>query len=540
MLKKHHIIPILLIIGNLTIIPTRSFGCTSLLVSKKASADSSVFITYSADSHTLYGSLTHLPATKNTKGTKRKIYHPDTKQYKGEIEEVEITYNVVGYMNEYQVAIGETTFDGRAELQDTTGILDYETLILLTLQRSQNAREAISTINSLVTQYGYCSTGESFSIADQNEVWIMELIGKGTREKGAVWVARKIPDGYVSAHANQSRIQQFPLNDPENCLYSDDVIKFARKSDYFSGKDEDFSFRDAYNPLTWEHQRWCEARVWNFFRQVAPKQIDEEDFANTNKEIKLPLWIKPDAPITLQALMKHMRNHFEDTQLDLSKGIGSGPFALPYRWRPLTWQVDSVKYCHDRAISTQQTAYSFVAQSRFWLPNAIGGILWFGFDDTYSTCYSPLFCSITQIPYSFSNQSGNFNSFSWESAFWVFNFVSNYAYGRYKDMIQDIKLKQSEIETGYITENDSITNNAIVLYNQNAKEGVAFLTDYSVNTGNKLTKTWKTLGEFLIWKYLDGNVRTNEGKVTHPGYEIEWKKAIIKENEVLYKMKKIE
>lgn len=514
--------------------------CTSLLITKGASTDSSTMITYSADSHTLYGAMYYSPEKFYKDKEKLKIINQETGRYKGDIDQVEHTYNVVGFMNEHQLAISETTFGGREELIDTSGLLDYENLIYLALQRARNAREAISVINKLVKEYGYCSSGESFSIADQHEVWIMEIIGKGLRNKGAVWVAQRVPDGYVSAHANQSRIQKFPLNDRENCLYSDDVISFAKKQGYHKGKDEDFNFRDAYAPITWEYLRWCEARVWNFFRHVAPNQVKDIDYTVNTKEISLPLWVKPDTLLSVKDVMNLMRDHFEGTNLDLSTGIGAGPYNLPYRWRPLQWKSDSIEYCNDRSISTQQTAYSFVSQSRYWLPNYIGGLLWFGFDDTYSTCYMPIYCGITEIPKSFKASTANFDSFSWESAFWIFNFVANYAYSRYSDMIKDIQQEQVKLENSFIVSTDSIDNIAAELYIKSASEAQKLLTDFSVSTANETVQRWKKLGEFLLWKYLDGNVRDDSGKVTHPGYPKEWYKLIEHKDSEKYKMRKLD
>ena len=387
MMKK---IGLLLIIYHLVLTTSiyKTNACTNFLVSKGASADGSVIITYVADSHTLYGELYYMPAADHPEGAMREIREWDTGKYLGQIEEVPHTYSVVGNMNEFQVAIGETTYGGRKELESQHGaIMDYGSLMYIALQRAKTAREAIKVMTGLVEEYGYCSSGESFSIADPNEVWIMEMIGKGEGEKGAVWVAVRVPDGYISGHANQARITTFDLNDPKNCLYSKDVISFAHEKGWFNGKNRDFSFSDVYAPVNFEGARFCDARVWAGFKKVASgmdkyteyamgvvKHDDENNFASN----RLPLWVKPDKKLTVKDVIGLMRGHFEETPLDMTRDIGAGPFKLPYRWRGLTWQVDSVEYCNERAVSTQQTGFSFIAQCRNWLPDPIGGILWFG------------------------------------------------------------------------------------------------------------------------------------------------------------------
>jgi len=436
------------------------------------------------------------------------IYEWDTGKYLGQIRQVPKTYAVVGNMNEHQVAIGETTYGGRHELRDdSTAILDYGSLMYIALQRSKTAREAIKVMTDLVAEYGYYSEGESFSISDPNEVWIMEMIGKGSGNKGALWVARKIPDGYICAHANQARIRQFPLNDPENCLYAQDVISFARDKAYFTGKDKDFSFADAYAPLDYGALRFCEARVWQMFRRAAPSLNLASDYVKgVSGAEPLPLWIKPDKKLSVHDVMELMRDHFEGSEFDLSKGIGAGPYARPYRWRPLTWKVDGVQYLNERATSTQQTGFSFVAQSRSWLPDPIGGVHWFGVDDTYSTVYIPMYCGITKVPKSYAVGTGSFHEFTWESAFWVFNFVSNFSYLRYSDMIKDVQKVQRELEAKFLADQPEIEKAALALYNQAPQLARDYLTEYSVNLGNSVVKRWKKLGEFLLYKYLDGNV----------------------------------
>ncbi|MCK4344163.1 MAG: C69 family dipeptidase, partial [Bacteroidales bacterium] len=364
-MKKTFLQFVLLLSISLLFLSVQILACTNFLISKGASKDGSTMITFSADSHVLYGELYFTAAADHLPGEMLDIYEWDTGKYLGQIKQVPHTYSVVGNMNEHQVSIGETTWGGRSELRDSSAIMDYGSLMYVTLQRAKTAREAIKIMGDLVEEYGYYSSGESFSVSDPNEVWIMEIIGKGPDNKGAVWVARKVPDGYICAHANQARITQFPLNDKENCLYAKDIISFAREKGYFKGKDKDFSFVDAYAPLDFGALRFCEARVWSMFRRAAPSLNLSTDYVNGVKGAKpIPLWIKPDEKLSVRDVMELMRDHFEDSEFDLTKGIGAGPFSLPYRWRPLTWEVDSVHYCNERATSTQQTGFSFVAQAR--------------------------------------------------------------------------------------------------------------------------------------------------------------------------------
>lgn len=515
-------------------------ACTNFLITKGASADGSTMITYAADSHEFYGELIYLPASTHAEGAMRDIYEMDTGKYLGKIKEATRTYAVVGLMNEHQLAIGETTYGGRAELRDSTGIMDYGSLMYVALQRAKTAREAITIMGDLVKEYGYCSSGESFSISDPEEVWIMDLIGKGPENKGAVWVARRIPDGYISAHANQARIRRFPLDDSVNCLYAEDVISFARDKGYFSGKDEDFSFADAYAPLDYGALRFCESRVWCMFKRAAPSKNIPVDYVKGMDGAKpLPLWIKPDKKLSVRDVMALMRDHFEGTDFDMTKDVGAGPYSLPYRWRPLTWEVDGVEYCNERAVSTQQTGYSFVAQSRSWLPDPIGGVFWFGVDDTYSTVYVPMYCGIREVPKNYAVGTGSFYDFTWESAFWVFNFVANYAYSRYSDMIQDIQKVQRELEGKFLAEQPGIEEAALELYKKAPGLAKDYLTDYSVKQGEMTVKRWRELGEFLIVKYLDGNVKDELGKVTHPGYPESWYRLIVENTGDHFKMKKL-
>lgn len=539
-MKNFLLITVVLMFSHL-ISPQTIFSCTNYLITKGATVDGSTMITYAADSHELYGELYFTPAADHLPGEMLDIYEWDSGKFLGRIKQVAHTYAVVGNMNEHQVSMGETTWGGREELRDPKAILDYGSLMYIALQRAKTAREAIKVITDLVAEYGYYSSGESFSIADPNEVWIMEIISKGPNNKGAVWVARKVPDGYICAHANQARIRQFPLNDKENCLYSPDVITFAREKGYFKGEDKDFSFADAYAPLNYSALRFCEARVWSMFRRAAPSLKLSIDYVKGVKGAEpLPLWIKPDKKLSVHDVMELMRDHFEGTEFDMTKDVGAGPFQLPYRWRPLTWKVDTVTYCNERAVSTQQTGFSFVAQARSWLPDPIGGVLWFGVDDTYSTVYVPMYCGIKQVPHSFAVGTGSFDEFSWESAFWVFNFVANYAYSRYSDMIKDIQKVQRELEGKFLADQSDIEAAALALYKQSPQLARDYLTEYSVEQGEATVQRWKKLGEFLLYKYLDGNVKNELGKVTHPGYPESWYRRIVNETGDHFKMKSLE
>lgn len=518
-----------------------AFACTNFLITKGASKDGSTMISYSADSHTLYGELYHWPAARYPKGTMMKITEWDTYKYLGQIEQAPQTYNVVGNMNEFQLAIGETTFGGREELADSTGIIDYGSLIYIALQRSKTAREAIKTMTELVAKYGYHSSGESFSIADPNEVWVMEMIGKGPGNKGAVWVAVKIPDGYISGHANHARIQTFPLNDPQNCIYSSDVISFAKSKGYYNGKDEDFSFSDAYAPIDFGGARFCEARVWSGFNKVASGMDKYLDYAmGKNLKNRMPLYIKPDKKIGLKDVYDMMRDFYGGTPMDMTQDVGAGPYKCIVRWRPMTWKVDTTQYFNERAISTQQTGFSFVSQSRSWMPAPVGGIIWFGVDDTYSTVYTPMYTSITQIPLSLKVGNGDMMTFSETSAFWLFNQVSNFAYTRYSDMIPDIQAKQKELEDGFIAKIDVIDKTALALLKKSPKQATDYLTKFSNAQQETTFKEWKQLYAFLFTKFMDGNVKTKSNspipKVKQPGYSKDYYKTIVEQTGDRYKV----
>lgn len=529
-----------------------AYPCTNFLVGKNASTDGSTFISYAADSYNLFGELYHWPAKKYNAGEMLKVYEWDTGKYLGEIDQALQTYNVIGNMNEYQLAIGETTFGGRSELVDSTGIIDYGSLIYITLQRAKNAREAIKVMTDLVSKYGYYSGGESFSIADPNEVWVMEMIGKGVGNKGAVWVAVRIPDDCVSAHANQARIQQFPLNDPENCLYAPDVITFAREKGYYTGEDDNFSFAQAYAPLDFGAMRFCEARVWSFFNSVNKDMGKYITYAQGKTTEPMPLYIKPDNKLSAQDVQRMMRDHYEGTELDWRFDVGAGPFNSPYRWSPLTYEVDSVEYCNERPIATQQTAFSFVAQMRSWLPKEVGGILWFGIDDAAQTVYYPFYCGHNVVPEEMAVGNGDLLNFSWTSAFWIHNWVSNLVYTRYSDMSEDMKKVQSDLETLFAVQQPQIEEKALAIQKQSGDEAVKLLTEYTNNLVGEGLGQWKKLGEYLMVKYIDGVIKPevngefkrNEygqpASPIRPGYSNEYYQKIIDQTGDKYKVIPVE
>ncbi len=556
-------------------------ACTNFLFTKGATKDGSTMITYAADSHTLYGELYYRKAADYPAGTMFMLVDWDSGRQLFEIPQVAHTYSVVGNMNEHQLAIGETTYGGREECwkSEVKGI-DYGSLIYVTLQRAKNAREAIWWMTNMVADYGYCSEGESFSIADPNEVWILELIGKRGEPvnadvakklkykytDGAVWVARRIPDGYVSGHANQARITTFPqegkkfskakgkglhkvissthidyIYEPEvECVYASDVITYARACGWFNGADADFSFADTYAPLTFSGLRGCDARVYAMFNRVASGMQRYEKYAMGDATAeRLPLWIKPDHKIDVREAMRLMRDHYEGTAMDMSKDLGGGPFNCPYRWRPMGFELDGHSYIHERATSTQQTGFSFVAQCRGWLPAKVGGILWFGVDDTYSTVYCPMYCGITEIPLCFQVGNGDMLTYSETAAFWLFNRVTNFLYSRYSDMIVDVQKVQDRLEDGYIHD--------VLKFDERAKlsEGEALtrqLNDFSGRAAERMMKEWNALDKYLLVKYMDGNIkkekdgqfeRTATGQAAfpmQPNYREEWLRMIVRDH----------
>ena len=529
---------------------TPALACTNFIITRGASTDGSVMVTYAADSHALYGALyKHNPAAKYN--PMLAVYEWDSGKYLGDIPEAQKTYATVGNMNEHSVIITETTFGGRSELRNPSGLIDYGSLIYITLQRATTAREAIDIIVELANTYGYYSSGESFSIADENEAWIMELIGKGKDKKGIVWVARRIPDGYISAHANQARITTFPLNDKENCLYAEDVISLAREKGYFSGKDEEFSFAGAYAPLDFSALRGCEARVWSFFRMFAEGMDKYEDYAmGYNPHNPMPLWVKPTNKISPKQVFDAMRDHYEGTKMDMTTDIGAGGHGLPYRWRPMNFEVDGKTYVNERAIATQQTAFWLCGQAR----KDKVGILWFGMDDAATSCLTPIYCNTTEVPATMAEGNGSMLDHSDTSAFWIFNRVTNFAYLRYDLMSKDIRKVVDHWENTMLKEVESIDAKLAGLSEKALKKQT---TEYSLATAQKLFDAWTRLDKYLLLKYIDGNVKSENadvlsyvidgktsdkhfvengngrkipGKIQQPGYSEKWKRAVAADN----------
>ena len=526
-----------------------SLACTNFIVGKKASKDGSAFVTYNQDSYGMYGALVYFPAADHPQGAKRKIIDGDTKKYHGEIAEAAHTYSVMGYINEHQLSIMETTFGGRGELADSTGIIDYVSLMQIALQRSKTAREAIKVMTDLVAEYGYASEGESFSLVDTNECWIMEMIGKGPGNTGAVWVAVRIPDDAICCHANQSRIHKFNLKDKENVMASKDVIKFARQKGYFSGKDEDFSFSKAYAPADFGSQRYCDARAWSFYNKWVDGMEKYLDFVdgchlNDNPEV-MPLWFVPREKLSLHDVMMSMRDHFEGTPFDITKDLGAGPWEMPYRPTPLAFEGPNGEKCfNERPISTQQTAMSFVAQVRGDLPNAIGGVLWVANDDPNMCVYTPVYCQSTRVPQCYDPQTGSDVNFSWKSAFWVENWVSNMVYPRYKILFPELEKARDEFEKKELERQQSVENQAL-----RETDAVEFLTAYSGKTAYRMMHAWKKLGEKIIVKFNDMAVKKEkDGKYEmtpdglavppqRPGYPKEYWKKVLEETGDRYYVK---
>lgn len=558
----------------------RSEACTNVIVTRGASADGSCLVSYAADSHWLYGELYFKPQADWATGSKLKVYDWDSGKYLGEIEQVQHTYKTIGNMNEHQLIIAETTFGGRHGLNNPDAIMDYGSLIYITLQRARTAREAIKLMDELTQKYGYYSEGESFSIADKEEAWIMEMVGKGA-EKGSVWVARRIPDGYISGHANQSRITTFPLDDPDNCLYSKDVISFARKMGWFDGKDEEFSFRDAYCPLDFGGLRGCEARVWSAFNILGKGKFAYEDGGSLvekdsydyvdyamghNPANNMPLWIKPAGKVSVKDVADVMRDHYEGTPMDMTQDIGAGGNALPYRWRPMGFTYDGKEYTNERAIATQQTAFWFVGQSRGNYPDVLGGIIWFGTDDAATSYVTPIYTNSEIVPECFREGNGDMLTYSSTSSFWLNNRVANACYKMYNYMAPFVREHIDRFENSQISEGVPQTDaKALELYNDIAEKemkkqskknpgydpmtdtGDAFLqvkqylTSYSVSTADAIFSAWKKMEETLLVKFIDGNVKAqnedgtfvhspeSEGipdGLTQPGYTEYWKEAV--------------
>lgn len=514
-----------------------AFACSNLIVGKKASVDGSVMVSYNADDYGMFGHLCHYPADTHPNGTMRQIYDWDSGVYHGEIEEAPVTYNVIGNINEFQLSIGETTYGGREEMVDSTGILDYGSLIYVTLQRAKTAREAISVMTSLVEKYGYNSEGETFSICDPNEAWIMEMQGTGAGSKGVVWVALRIPDDAICAHANQSRIGKFNMKDKKNVLYSKNVISYARKMGWFNGKDSEFSWKNTYAFPDFSGRRFCDARVWSFFNHYADgfdrylpwalgKDKDAED---------MPLWIVPNRKLSVADVENGMRDHYEGTALALdTTNIGGGIYEMPYRPTPLTFTVDGKQYFNERPISTQQTAFTFVSQLRSWLPREIGGVLWFGNDDANMVAYTPVYCGNTTQPTCYNTKGADAVTFSADNAFWLCNMVSNMVYPRYSQLFPELKAVRDSLETSYFANQTSIEKQAADLYQTDKAAALKLLNNYSNAKADEMLANWKRLATRIIVKYNDMAVKKEkDGKllqsVTRPGYPISFGRKLVKE-----------
>lgn len=523
-------------------VATDAEACTNLIAAKGATTDGSVMMTYSADSHNLYGFLHHSPAARHAAGETRKISEWDTNKPMGEIPQVAQTYNVIGNMNEHQVVIGESTWGGREELADTTGqaVMDYGSLIYVTLERAKTAREALDIMADLVARHGYASGGESFTIADKNEVWVMEMIGKGA-EKGAVWIAVRIPDNAITGHANEPRIRKVNLKDKANVRYAKDMISFARKRGYFTGKDEDFSFADVYSTHEASTRRGCDARVWSYFRRFSKDADRYFAWCNGDSDEPMPLYIVPDRKVSLAEMQEAMRDHFEGTPYEMTSDIGAGPYHVPYRWRPMEYEVDGKKYCMERAIATQQTGWSYVSQSRSWLPDPVGGVLWFGTDDTGTTVYMPIYCGVTEVPAELAE--GDINTLSLGSNFWVNNIVANQAYNRYDQMIPDIRKVQSRLEKGFQDSRAEVEKNLVQAVESGDTEGYRKAVNAeAASVAKEATDSYRDLAGYLFVKYMDGNVKKTDEKgnfiksehdmpvyPTFPGYDKRYYEQIVKE-----------
>ncbi|MBR4135850.1 MAG: C69 family dipeptidase [Bacteroidales bacterium] len=521
-----------------------TMACTNFIITKGASKDGSCMLTYSADSHQLYGELYYRPAANYPAGAMMDVIEWDTGKLLGQIPQVAHTYSVVGNMNEHQLAIGETTYGGIKQLEEGHGMLDYGSLIYITLQRAKNAREAIKVMVELIAQYGYASEGESFSFVDPNEAWVMDLIGKGETlydakgkvskvwSTGAVWVARRVPDGYICGHANQSRISTFPMRDGKTSItsnelnkiflptvetvYSAEMVDFAKAAGLYpkDGKPADFSFCDAFNPIDFSGARFCDARVWMAFYRCNPGLMASyEDYARgDNLKHRMPLWIKPadKNKIDVRFVMNLMRDHYEGSTMDMSKDLGAGPYACPYRWRPMTWSYNGKDYIHERATATQQTGFTFLAQCRSWLPDMVGGIFWFGVDDCASSCFVPMYCGITEIPYQYAEGNGSMVQYSPTAAFWTFTKVSNFVYTRYSDMIKHVNEKQDYWENLFIKETRDFSSKLADICRSNPEAARKELNEYSRQAATNVVNEWNHLFEYLLVKYHDGNVKKEE------------------------------
>lgn len=518
-------------------------ACTNFIVGKKASKDGSVLCTYSADDYGMFQGLAHFPAAKHAKGEMRKIFDWDTNVYHGQIPEAAETYNVIGNINEYQVTVGETTFGGREEMVDSTGIIDYGSLIYIALQRSKTAREAIKVMTTLAETYGYNSEGETFTICDPNEAWIMEMMGCGAGSKKVVWVAVRIPDDAICAHANQSRIRTFNQKDKQNVMYSKNVIKYAREKGWFSGKDVDFSFCEAYAAPDFGGRRWCEARVWSFFNRFSDGMDKYVSYAEGRDKnaAPMPLWVKPNKKLDVADLETAMRDHYEGTPFALDSDIGGGIWDMPYRPTPLSFKVDGKEYFNERPASTQQSGFVYVSQMRSWLPREIGGVLWFGNDDANMVAYTPVYCCATKAPDCYNTPGADAVTFSMDNAYWVCNWVSNMVYPRYSLMFGSLKQVRDSLDNSYFKNQESIEKQAQYLYQENPQKATAYLTDYSIATAQDMLACWKDLAIHLIVKYNDMIIKPEENgkflrtktglgaKVVRPGYSEKYARELIKQ-----------
>ena len=521
-------------------------ACTNFIVGKKASVDGSVMCSYSADDYGMFQNLCHFPAGKHAKGEMRKIYDWDTNKYHGEIPEAAETYNVIGNINEWQVTIGETTYGGREEMVDSTGIMDYGSLIYVALQRSKTAREAIKVMTTLANTYGYNSGGETFTICDPNEAWIMEMMGKGAGSKGAVWVALRIPDDAICAHANQSRIGKFNMKDKKNVMYAKDVVSFARSKGWFKGKDADFSWKMAYAKPDFSGRRFCDARAWamlNHFYDMSPyldwalgKNPDAQD---------MPLWVVPNKKVSVQDVENVMRDHYEGTPLSVADGsdIGGGIWEMPYRPTPLMYKVDGKQYFNERPVSTQQSGFVFVSQMRSWLPREIGGVFWFANDDANMAAFTPVYCSMTERPECYNTPGADALHFSKKNAYWVCNMTSNMVYPRYSLMFPTLKEVRDSLDNSYFAAQAGVEKKAQELYAQNPQAAVKYLNDYSVEKAQQMLARWNQLFEFMVVKYNDMIIKPTDKNGTfkktpyglgatpvRPGYPEKFAKQLVKQS----------
>ena len=543
-----------------------SMACTNLIVGKKASTDGSVMCTYNCDGFGFSGSLWHIPSGQHEKGEKIAVRGWGPVHEGRYVDQVDYTYGVVGLMNEKQVTIVETTFDGKLELVNREGLLDYFTLMRLALQRSATAREAIRCMAELVEEYGYNSSGETITICDPNEAWIMEIVGKGMGNNGAVWVALRVPDDCICAHANLSRIRQFPLekkgsykslssksfkhlNRPEvECIYAADVISFAKKWGYYMGKDEDFSFRDAYCPIDFENVRYADARVWSFFRHHYSHEEMDKYLPYINGDFSeydhLPLWIKPDKPLSLRDLQADMRDHFEGTPLDMTSDMTAGPWGMPIRPLPMHFKdSDSLDYFRERPIATQQSGFTMTCQMRSWLPNDVGGVTWFNCDDANMVAYVPVYCCVTQVPDPFREENNPRNEFSDKSAFWMNNWVANMVYPRYSMMIGDLRKAQNELEDYYFADQDSVL---VAINGMMPGKRQQYLNRKSIAYADRMMQRWDRLAKYLIVRYNDQIIKRvgDDGKLIRwgydtPGYDQQFIDAIGKSTGDRYRLKEV-